>query len=144
MTIPVATISSLCSSSEMAIVRASRKPEIELISKADLKRLAAWARKHFDKWNKLARGQARKRGRLTGSGDTPKNTKLKAQIFREAVERFEAKLATLEGSAAAPRGTRSKTKKARAVEHRASRAAIRKGMAAAEDLLKSPARKKQK
>ncbi len=144
MTIPIATVRSLCSASELAIVRASRKPEIDELSPSELKRFAARARKQFDKWNELSRGQARKGVRQTGTSDTPKNTKRKAQIFREALGRFEAKLAKLGGSGRAKTSQANLKKTKRAAEHRASRAAVRKGMTAAEDLLNSSPRKKHK
>ncbi len=58
------------------------------------------------------------------------------QIFRDALENFEARLANPATSVApAVRTTRPKTKKSRSGGHRTARAAIRKGMTAVEDVL---------
>lgn len=145
MTVPAAKVRSLCTGAEVALVRASRKPELEQLSQAAAKRLALRARKLFDKWQDLSRGQSRARARQLGAGAVDENTALKAQIFRDALTSFETKLAKCEASlASGAKKPRPKTKTDRAVEHRASRAAIRKGMTAVEDLLKSNKRKKKK
>ena len=108
-----------------------------------MKRLALRARKLFDKWQDLSRGQSRARARQVGAAPWTENTVLKAQIFRDALTSFEAKLAKCEASlASGAKNSRPKTKTDRAVEHRASRAAIRKGMTAVEDVLNSRKRKK--
>jgi hypothetical protein len=136
MIIPASKVRSLCTSSEIALVSASRKPELDQLSHAEVKRLAVRARKLFDKWQGLGRSQSRDRRRQSGSSDLDANTQLKAQIFREALENFEARLANPATSVApAVRTTRPKTKKSRSGGHRTARAAIRKGMTAVEDVL---------
>jgi hypothetical protein len=110
MAIPASKIRSLCTGSEVALVRASRKPELEQLSHAAVKRLALRARKLFDKWQDLSRSQSRARARQVGAGSVDENTVLKAQIFRDALTSFETKLAKCEASLASgaknPRGPR--------------------------------------
>ena len=136
MTISASKVKSLCTSSEIALVRASRKPELEQLSAAEVKRLAVRARKLFDKWQGLGRGQSRERRRQTGSSALDPNMRIKSQIFREALESFEAHLAKLGSSVAHGANTsRPKTKKIRSSGHRTARAAIRKGMTSVKTLL---------
>lgn len=136
MTVPASKVKSLCTDSEVALVRASRKPELEKLPAARVKQLAVRARKLVTKWHGLDRDQSRTRSRESGLGESEANTRLKAEIFREALNSFEAQLAKLEKSSASPaKGPSRKTKKDRSAEHRATRAAVRKGMTAAEDLM---------
>ena len=79
MTIPASKVRSCCTSSETALVRASRKGELEQLSHAALKRLAVRAGTLSDKWRDLGRGQSRVRRRKVGFGEIDANTKLKAQ-----------------------------------------------------------------
>lgn len=154
MAISAAKIKSICTPSEIAILRASRKPELEKLSPAAIKRLAVQARGLLKKWEGLGRGQSRVLGRKTGASGVPENTALKSQAFREALELFETKLtksaaAVKSGAKPAAAPVKNKTKKDRSAEHRATRAAVRKGMVAVEDLLntrpkKKPAKKKAK
>jgi hypothetical protein len=144
MTIPKSKVKSLCTNSEVALVRASRKGEIEKLSHSQLKRFAVRARKHFDKWRDLGRRHARTRSRLD-SGDLGANTKLKAQIFREALDSFQARSTELEAAnVPAAKKSQRKTKRDRSAEHRTTRAAVRKGMTAVEDLLNAQVHKRQK
>ncbi len=139
MTIPAAKVKALCTESEAALVRASRKGELELLSHAEVKQLAVRARKLVGKWRDLKRGQSRTRGREAGFGEADANTKLKKQLFLEALTSFEARLEKLEakGAHTAAKPAPKTTKKHRTVEHRATRAAVRKGMVAAQDLVNS-------
>jgi hypothetical protein len=141
MTIPASKVRALCSESEIAIVRASRKPELAKLSRAEVKRLAIRARKLRDKWQIVARDQSRARSRLVGATQADKNTQLKAEIFRDALDVFEARLKQLDESGApTARKSRPKAKKERTAEHRATRAAVRKGITAAADLLNDTSR----
>ena len=144
MSIPASKVRSVCTSSETALVRASRKPVLEELTPAELKRNAARAKKLFDKWQDLSRTHARARGQKVGFGEADANTMLKAEIFGEALQSYEARLAKV-GSAKGPaaKSAGSKTKKDRSAEQRATRAAVRKGMAVTEDLLNAPAKKKK-
>ncbi|MBL9123646.1 MAG: hypothetical protein JNG90_08435 [Planctomycetaceae bacterium] len=142
MAIAASKVRAVCTSSETALVRASRKPVLDELSAAELKRHAARAKKLSDKWQDLSRTHARAKEAKTGFGEADANTRLKAEIFGEALKNFEARLAKLgaTGGAKAPAGKR---KKERNAEHRATRAAVRKGMAVVEEELNAPARQKK-
>jgi hypothetical protein len=145
MTVPASKVRSCCTTSEVALVRASRKGQLEQLSQAELKRLAVRARSLFDKWRGLGRGQSRARSRKVGFGDLDANTGLKAQIFRDALHGFEAQIEKLAGSAApAAKAAKPKLKRHRTAEHRSARAAVRKGMTAVEDLLNTPGQRRKK
>lgn len=147
MTIPAAKVKALCTSAEIELVRASRKPQLDELSPAELKSLAARARKLHEKWRDTKRSQARHKSRVAGLGKPADNTKLKAQIFREALENFEGRLQKLASSnsarSAAKPATKSpvksKTKAKRTVDHRQRRAAVRKGLAVVKDVLNEDA-----
>ncbi len=155
MSVPAATVKSLCTSAEIELVRASRKPQLETLVAKELKSLAARARKLHDKWRDAKRDQARSKSRVAGVGKPGDNTKVKAQIFREALESFEARLKKLlapeagSKSAAKPAAKSApaskvaqtkKTKSERAVDHRNRRSAVREGLAVTKDILNEPAR----
>ncbi len=149
MSVAASKVKSLCTDAEVALVRASRSPELEKHSAAEIKPLATRARKLFDKWQGLSRKQSRSRNRQVGSAEEDSNTRLKAQIFREALDAFEGRQAKLsETGKTGTKGSRAaaKTKKSRAAEHRQARAAVRAGMTAALDLTnaKPVAKKKPK
>jgi hypothetical protein len=145
MAIAASKVKAICSAAEVKLVRASRKGEIEKLSHAEVKRLAAQAKKLADKWHSLGRSQSRSRNRKVGFGEADANTQLKGQIFREALDAFQAKLAQPEKSAGGSgKLAAKKSKKDRAAEHRATRAAVRKGMTAVEDLLDESAQPKKK
>lgn len=139
MAIPASKVKAVCTDAEIALVRASRKGEIDQLSPQRIQQLAARTRKLLRKWQGLARGQARTRGRQAGHGEASANTKLKVEIFSEALEHFEMQLKKLGKSTAASAGKASRSrKKERSAEHRARRAAVRKGMTAATDLSNLP------
>jgi hypothetical protein len=146
MTVAASKVNSVCTAAEAALVRASRKPVLEKLTAAELKRNIARARKLFDKWQGQGRTQARTQVCREGTPDLESNTKLKAQIFREALDSFEARAAKLSVSGKPA----SKDKRSRAAEHRTRRAAVRKGMTATLDVVNSqraaakPAKKKAK
>jgi hypothetical protein len=145
MTIPASKVRLVCTSSETALVRASRKGELESLSTAQVKRMAAKARKLIEKWQDLGRDQSRERSRKVGVGDTSANTRLKEQIFREALTRFDARLAKDDSeSHGRAKDPKRKTKQERASKHRSSRAAIRQDMSAAKREYRAPAPPKKK
>jgi hypothetical protein len=124
-------VKALCTQSESALVQASRKPELEKLSPARVKQLAARARKLFDKWQGQGRSQARARSRQVGSPDVDTRTQQKALIFKEALTQFESRLERLQAAdaVAAGKAPSAKPKKARAAEHRAPRARVRAKLA---------------
>jgi hypothetical protein len=131
MIVSASKVSTLCSSSELALVMASRQPELNRLTPAQLKSLALRARKLFEKANDQGRNQARAKSRKLGAGLVAPRTVLKSQVFADALHSFEARRTKLEatptGSGAA---TRPKTKKVRNASHRATRASVRKKLAA--------------
>ena len=129
MAISAAKVSSLCNNSELQLVQASRSPELNRLSHAELKRLAARARKLADKWLGQYRSQARIRSRQTGTGAAASNTRLKAQVFSDAFRNMQARLAELDAPVAAGAKSRPKTKKVRNASHRKTRAKVRKALA---------------
>ncbi|MGE0535456.1 MAG: hypothetical protein AB7O68_10825 [Pirellulales bacterium] len=144
MTVPAATVKSLCTSAEVDLVRASRQPQLGQLSAAQLKSLAARARKLQDKWRDAKRDQARSKSRAAGVGKPGDNTRVKSQIFREARESFEARLKQLESASAGAKSStkskaksaaKSKGKKQRTVDHRNRRAAVREGLAVVKDIV---------
>ena len=90
----------------------------------------------------MGRGQSRNNRRATGKSDLAENTRIKEQIFRDALDAFEAQLAKPAVAAPAAKPI-PPTSKERSSEHRATRAAIRKGLTATEDLLNTKAAKKK-
>lgn len=143
MSVPASKVKAICTAAEVALVRASRQPALGKLSLAETKQHAQRARTLADKWEGLRRGQVRDKSRATGGIDSPGNTKLKAEIFRDALDSFSARLVQLE-SAGAPLGkaAKSKPKPKRSVEHRATRAEVRKQLASKEAVLNAPRRKK--
>ncbi|MCC5786078.1 MAG: hypothetical protein JJU33_05195 [Phycisphaerales bacterium] len=98
----------LCTASEYELVRASGKREIGTLTPARLRQKVSRARKLRDKYRSLA---ARQTGEMRGkraprsgkpAGDN-RNTETKAELFQEALDRFEEALAkTGETPAATP------------------------------------------
>jgi hypothetical protein len=82
------------------------------LSPGELKRYSQRARKLFDKWEGLRRSQSRTKVRKTGKAESPANTKLKVQIFREALAKFDSRLSALE-QAAAPKASAESQRKRR-------------------------------
>jgi hypothetical protein len=131
MSVPAAKVKAVCTSSEAALVRASRGPALGQLNYANVKQHVAQARKLADKWEGLARGQSRERRRQSGSSEVDANTRLKAEIFREALSAFEARLKALDKAAPSPAARSSSSKRSRSTEHRATRAAVRQDLTTA-------------
>jgi hypothetical protein len=143
MAIPASKVRAICTASEAELVRASRKSELDQLNHAEVEKLLGQARKLFRKWRDLGRGQARARSQKVGFGEKAANTKLKVELFGDTVKRLEVQLAKLDKAAAGAKPA-SLTKKDRSAEHRATRAAVRKGMTAAGDLENETKFKKRK
>jgi hypothetical protein len=144
MTIPASKVRAVCTSAEIDLVRASRKGELEHLSTVQVKRLAVRARKMLEKWQDLGRDQSRVRSRKAGFGDTAENTRLKEEIFREALTRFEARLPKAEAATQAAKKSKPKTKSARNAGHRSARAVVRAELSAAEHMLNAQASEQKK
>lgn len=140
MVVPAAKVREICTASEVALVRNSRAPSINLLTPAELKQHAVRARKLYDKWLALSRTQARARSGKVGFGETQANTELKLQIFADALKNFDDKLANQKPIAVAGKPMRPKTKKSRNLGHRATRAEIREELSEIKEALKEPAR----
>ncbi len=127
MAVPAAKVKALCTDAESALVRASRRPALGQLTPPEVKRHAARAKKLADKWAALSRDQSRTQARQSGFGDSAANTELKAEIFRDALANFTARLGALE-AAGESKGTAksAKSKKRRSAGHRTERSAVRK------------------
>ena len=101
MAVPAATVKTICTRSEAELVRSSRPPRLGQLTLAEVKQLAARARKLSDKWSGQSRSQSRVQSRKAGLGESAKNTQLKAQAFRDALENFLAQVARLQAAPAA-------------------------------------------
>lgn len=142
MAVPAAKIKEICTAEEAKLVRASRKPELEKLSAAELKKHAAVARKLYDKWLALGREQSRAKSKKVGFGESPANTKLKTEAFGDALKAFEDQLAKQPGTAAPKK--KAVTKKKRNADHRANRSNVRQELSEMKESLKEPARKAAK
>jgi hypothetical protein len=125
MAIRMSEVKSLCTPQEIALVEASRKPQLEALSAGQLRQQAARARKLADKWRDLSRSQSRAHGRQVGVSKDESRSTRKEEILREALASFEARLAKIAPEGAA-KVTPGQPKPVRAQEHRASRAETRK------------------
>lgn len=142
MAVPAAKIKEICTADEAKLVRASRKPELEKLSAAELKKHAAVARKLYDKWLALGREQSRAKSKKVGFGESASNTKLKTEAFGDALKAFEDQLARQPGTAAPKK--KAVTKKKRNAGHRSERFDVRKELREVKESLKEPARKAAK
>jgi hypothetical protein len=144
MPISVARAKSLCSTSELALVKSSTRREIAKLSAPKLRGSVERARKLRDKWRDQASAQRRKSQKQLGARETDANARTaeKAQLFDEVLERFAARLAIAEtaGSAAKPRAGAKRFARSRA--HRATRAEVRGSLREAKRELAPPAKKK--
>jgi hypothetical protein len=142
MAVSLAKFKEIATAAEIELIRTSRA--LKELTTTEAKQLATRARKHYDKWLGLSRGQARERGKKLGFGEIKANTELKLQAFAEALEKFEDHLLKLGSAPAAKKKAAPKTKQTRNAGHRASRAAIRGELNAVQESLKEPARKAAK
>jgi hypothetical protein len=94
----------LCTKREWELLAQSWHPELARVTPGRLRQKVQRARTLRDKFRDLARqqkGEARgkRNPRSTRPAQGNKNTELKARIFDEALERFEARLAKIEEGA---------------------------------------------
>jgi Spy/CpxP family protein refolding chaperone len=91
----------LCTQRELELVEASWGAELRGLSRAELARKVQRTRTQRDKFRDLARQQAgeargKRDPRSTRASRSNRNTELKAQLFDEALQRFEERLAEME------------------------------------------------
>ena len=87
MNVSASKVSTLCTSSELALVMASRPPELNRHTHAELKRLVLRARKLCDKASDQGRSKARAKSRRFGAGSVAPRTFLKIPgVCRRAPE----------------------------------------------------------
>lgn len=133
MSISLATAREICSKTELELVRASSPSRIGTLTIAELKQQAGRARRLRDKWRDLTQQQTRqtKSGDPARLGEANQRSAEKAQLFDETLARFQQRLSKMSaGESPAPRGAAVKKtpRKKRAVEHRATRASVRKAL----------------
>lgn len=102
MAISKSNAKSLCTQREWEHLSQSWNPELSQVTPGRLRQKVQRARTLRDKFRDLARqqsGEARgkREPRSTRPAQGNQNTKRKAQIFDEALERFQARLAEVEG-----------------------------------------------
>ena len=142
MPVRLPTVRALCTEPELALVVASRKPELKLLKPAQVERLRERARKLVDKWKDLSREQVRKQSRKVGAVVEDTRSHQKAEIFAEALAAFDARLAELQGgSKAKPKPKPAAKKPARTADHRATRADVRSSLKEKKLALNAPAKK---
>jgi hypothetical protein len=128
MAISAAQAKSLCTASELTLVKASSRKDIGKLSAAQLRQKIARARNLRDKWRDQAKTQRRAAQAATRSRQSSANARSgeKAELFAEVLARFEKQLAGLEakgkGGGARPKGM---SPRARSATHRATRAVMR-------------------
>lgn len=146
MAISMGRAKTLCTATELEIVRASTRQVIGKLTAARLRQKETQARKLRDKWRDQGTSQKRSTQAKVGSRDADynKNSAEKAELFDEVLSRFSAQLAKQEaaGETAGPMGRRRSTKSARSRTHRAARSEVRGEIAAAKRELKAKAKKK--
>jgi hypothetical protein len=153
MAVPAAKVKEICTAQEAALVQASRKPDVDQLTPAELKQHIGRARQLYDKWLALSRSQARASGKKVGFGESKPNTELKSKAFGDAIKAFEDQLAKQSGSTVPKTKVAqkkivqkkvAKTKQMRSDGHRVSRAEVRAELSAVKESLKEPARKAAK
>ena len=97
MAIPKSEARPLCTKREWDLLADSWNPELSKVTPGRLRQKVQRARTLRDKFRDLARQQSGEaRGKRDPRSTRPargnKNTKLKAQVFDEALERFQARL----------------------------------------------------
>ncbi|HEX4412654.1 MAG TPA: hypothetical protein VH107_03430 [Lacipirellulaceae bacterium] len=131
MAISLAQAKTLCSANELALVRFSTRDEIGKLSAGQLQQKIKRAREARDKWSDQSRGQRRATQAAQKSRGTEANARSvqKAQLFGEALGRFESQLAKLESQsksgATAPKRVAPRV---RSAGHRADRAEARSSL----------------
>jgi hypothetical protein len=99
MAVSMAKAREVCNKAEMELVESSFSPAVKRLTPARLKSKIGRARKMADKFNDLSRKQNRStKESASGRDNANARTALKATVFAETVERFERRLAEVDGS----------------------------------------------
>jgi hypothetical protein len=102
--------SKLCSADEFRLVEQSRPNNVAQLNLRDAKRRVEQARKQFDKWRQLSITQDRhQRGKP--SDQAQERTQAKRDLFREVLNRFEARQKKIEAIEAGKERRKSAAKK---------------------------------
>jgi hypothetical protein len=129
MVVPLAEAKVLCTKEELAVVKASRHPELSKLTAAQVKRHATLARKLMDKWSDQSRSQARTSNRASGSSNPDSRSHAKMALFRETLDALELRLSELETATLSktpvPKGT---PKQVRAKQSRVARSQERRNL----------------
>jgi hypothetical protein len=125
MSLSLDEIRLLCTKAEYALVSESRTPAIEQLTSMQLKTNAANARKLVDKWQKLSRGQSRDESRATGEPDLASKTYTKHQVMHEALEAYQARLASVATTTSVEATPKKLTPRERTASARVSRQSAR-------------------
>jgi hypothetical protein len=91
----------LCTASEFRIVKAARRPQIQSLDLAEVKKLIVEARRLRDKWRDLATQQRRKTQQDRGARTTDQHarSRQKVDVFADALARLQAQAKRLASSA---------------------------------------------
>jgi hypothetical protein len=127
MTISIAKAKSLCNPNELSLITVSMPKEIGKLSGARLRQKVTRARELRDKWRDQAERQRRTEQQRQGARQTSaaKRSAEKAQLFDEALSRFEKQLAKNPDGEGTVGAKKSTPKMTRTKQHRAARAAVR-------------------
>ena len=146
MAISMVRAKTLCSNSELALVKASTRQEMGRHSAARLRQKETRARKLRDKWRDQSASQRRASQAKIGARDVEAAARSaeKAELFEEVLGRFSTQLAKVEsaGETAGPMGRRRSTKTSRSSTHRAKRAVVRESLKEIKRDLDPPKKKK--
>jgi hypothetical protein len=126
MSLSLQEIRELCTKPELSLVLASQSPALENLSSTELKKHAVNARKLVDKWQDLSRAQARTESRKSGSPSLDGRTHAKHDLFRAAMEAFEARLNSTAAKPPMLASKRPVKSTVRAAEAKATRQSTRK------------------
>jgi hypothetical protein len=129
MAISIGRAKALCSDSELALVKASTRQEIDTHTTARLRQKETRARRLRDKWRDQAASQRRSKQVKVGARDVDAAARSaeKAELFDEVLSRFSAQLAKAEadGKSPGPMGRRRSTRSKKSTTNRSTRAVVR-------------------
>lgn len=120
----------LCTAAEFSLLQDSRPKIMTGFSGKQLKQKAAIARKYSDKWREMAM-----RGGNSSDGSAARS-KQKHALFREALSRFEARIARIGKPAVKAPAKKAAKKAVQKIAQKSARASIKGNSAAAMPLSK--------